>query len=266
MISVNDTYSALLKTELAELPTHRTCCKRALFAGLLYCRTPEETGIAAELSEKLSRELKTDIADCGDGRLASLVKCENCAGALIRGLFISVGMMSDPETGYRLEFPLPSEDLADEVGALLSGVGLEPKRTSRRGRTVLYYKESSSIEDMLGIIGAKKAAFELMNIKIERELRNNANRQTNCDAANILKTVSAAEQQLDAIEYLRKNGLFDMLPEDFRRTALLRLENSDASLSALVKLHGEHISRSGVNHRLARIISIAAEEREKAGD
>ncbi len=265
-MNANETYSALLKSELAELPVHRTCCRRALFAGLLYCKTPEETGVAAELSEKLARELKTDIADCGDGRLVSLVKCENCAGVLIRGLFISVGMMSDPETGYRLEFPLPSEDLADEVGALLSGVGLEPKKASRRGKTVLYYKESSSIEDMLGIIGAKKAAFELMNIKIERELRNNANRQTNCDAANISKTVSASEQQIDAIEYLRKNGLFDMLPEDLRRTALLRLENSDASLSALVKLHDEHISRSGVNHRLARITSIAAEEREKARD
>ena len=57
-----------------------------------------------------------------------------------------------------------------------------------------------------------------------------------------------------------------MLPEDLRRTALLRLENSDASLSALVKLHDEHISRSGVNHRLARITSIAAEERKKARD
>ena len=266
MMNANETYSALLKSELAELQVHRTCCRRALFAGLLYCKTPEETGVAAELSEKLARELKTDIADCGDGRLASLVKCENCAGALIRGLFISVGMMSDPETGYRLEFPLPSEDLADEVGALLSDVGLEPKKASRRGKTVLYYKESGSIEDMLGIIGAKKAAFELMNIKIERELRNNANRQTNCDAANISKTVSASEQQIDAIEYLRKNGLFDMLPEDLRRTALLRLENSDASLSALVKLHDEHISRSGVNHRLARITSIAEEAREKARD
>ena len=265
-MNANETYSALLKSELAELQVHRTCCRRALFAGLLYCKTPEETGVAAELSEKLARELKTDIADCGDGRLVSLVKCENCAGALIRGLFISVGMMSDPETGYRLEFPLPSEDLSDEVGALLSGVGLEPKKASRRGKKVLYYKESGSIEDMLGIIGAKKAAFELMNIKIERELRNNANRQTNCDAANISKTVSASEQQIDAIEYLRKNGLFDMLPEDLRRTALLRLENSDASLSALVKLHDEHISRSGVNHRLARITSIAEEEREKARD
>lgn len=265
-MNANETYSALLKSELAELPVHRTCCRRALFAGLLYCKTPEETGVAAELSEKLARELKTDIADCGDGRLVSLVKCENCAGALIRGLFISVGMMSDPETGYRLEFPLPSEDLSDEVGALLSGVGLEPKKASRRGKKVLYYKESGSIEDMLGIIGAKKAAFELMNIKIERELRNNANRQTNCDAANISKTVSASEQQIDAIEYLRKNGLFDMLPEDLRRTALLRLENSDASLSALVKLHDEHISRSGVNHRLARITSIAEEAREKARD
>lgn len=265
-MNVNETYSALLKSELAELQTHRICCRRALLAGLLYCRMPEETGVAAELSEKLSRELKTDIADCGDGRLISLVKCEGCAGALIRGLFISIGMMSDPETEYRLEFPLPSEDLAEEVSGLFSDVGLEPKRTSRRGKTVLYYKESGSIEDMLGIIGAKKAAFGLMNIKIKRELRNNANRQTNCDAANILKTVSASKQQIDAIGYLRENGLFDMLPEDLRRTALLRLENSDASLSALVKLHNESISRSGVNHRLARIVSIAAEEMEKAED
>ena len=114
-------------------------------------------------------------------------------------------------------------------------------------------------------MGSKKSVFELMNIKIKHDIRNNANRRTNCDAANIRKTVTASGEQYEAILRLRDSGELEKLPDELRETALLRLENSNASLSVLAALHREPISRSGVNHRLSKLMELADGTEEKTG-
>ena len=47
------------------------------------------------------------------------------------------------------------------------------------------------------------------------------------------------------------------MPEALQKIARLRLEHREASLNELGKLLDEPISRSGVNHRLNRIVQIA---------
>ena len=47
------------------------------------------------------------------------------------------------------------------------------------------------------------------------------------------------------------------LPEDLRELAQLRLDNPEMSLRELGESLSEPISRSGVNHRLRRILEIA---------
>lgn len=83
------------------------------------------------------------------------------------------------------------------------------------------------IEDLLGIMGSKKSVFELMNIKIKHDIRNNANRRTNCDAANIRKTVTASGEQYEAILRLRDSGELEKLPVSF-----VRLHFSDSKTNA----------------------------------
>lgn len=260
------TYSSRLKEDISEVQSRSACCRRALLAGLLYFRMPDENGVCGTLIEKLEREFSREFdSEKGDG-IASFFRCEGCVFAFLRGLFLSVGTMTDPETEYRMEFPMPSCESADEIAELLAQVGTAPKRAVRRGKHILYYKESGAIEDLLGLMGAKKAAFDLMNIKIKREIRNNVNRQTNCDAANIKKTVSASGGQIEAIEYLKDQGHLESLPDELCTTALLRLEHPNISLAALAALHDEAISRSGVNHRLSRIVELASEIRSKENE
>ncbi|HEX3026550.1 MAG TPA: DNA-binding protein WhiA, partial [Clostridia bacterium] len=47
------------------------------------------------------------------------------------------------------------------------------------------------------------------------------------------------------------------LPEELREIAMMRLENPDATLRELGGMLRVRLSRSGVNHRLKKIIGIA---------
>ena len=131
--------------------------------------------------------------------------------------------------------------------------GIDMKKGKRKNRFLLYVKDSTQIEDFFAVIGANKLAFDLMNSKIVREVRGDANRQMNCDMANIKKTLSAAGKHIEMIEDLKEKGLFIRLPQDLRITAELRYENTQASMADLGLLHNPPISKSGVKHRLDKI-------------
>ncbi|MCI8649164.1 MAG: DNA-binding protein WhiA [Anaerotruncus sp.] len=183
--------------------------------------------------------------------------------AFLSGVFLAAGTVSDPKKSYRVEFAVSHKPLCDDLKELLSQVLATPKETVRRNDYLLYYKESEHIEDLLTYIGAAKSALDLMEVKIVKGLRNRVNRATNCETANISKTIDAAVPQVESIRYIEQHGGIDQLPEDLRELARLRLENADLSLRELGGLLSEPLSRSGVNHRLKRILEFAQELHKK---
>lgn len=188
-------------------------------------------------------------------------ECEDCAAAYLAGAFLACGAMTNPEVGYHLEFHLPHYNLSRDLLALLRELSLAPKITNRKGSHVIYFKESEQIEDCLTRMGATGAALELMGVKILKDIRNNANRVTNCESANIDKTVAAAAAQLDAIRRIEQAGALAALPPELRELAQLRRENPEMSLRELGEALSEPLTRSGVNHRLRRIVAFAEELR-----
>ena len=84
---------------------------------------------------------------------------------------------------------------------------------------------------MLGIMGANEAMLEFENIRIGRGLRREVNRISNCDNANVDRTLSAAEQQIKYIELINAKLGLDNLDPVLRETAQLRLELPGASLT-----------------------------------
>ena len=94
-------------------------------------------------------------------------------------------------------------------------------------------------------------------MSIERAIRNNENRATNCVTHNISRSVAATQKQLEAVNFLISQQKTALLDDELHITALLRLENDSASLSELAALHDPPITKSGVNGRLNRIIAVA---------
>ena len=182
-------------------------------------------------------------------------KCSICEQSFLRGAFLSCATITDPQKNYQLEFSFLSGNItiASKFYRFLSVLGFVPKITNRKNSIGLYFKSNGMISDILYFLGAVGPSFEYANAGIEKEIRNNENRATNCVTKNIYKSVSASKKQIDAIEKLIATHKFDALPEELKQTALIRLENEEASLMELALMHNPPISKSGLNHRLKKI-------------
>ena len=189
-------------------------------------------------------------------------KCGGCGSAFLRGVFMGCGSITDPKKSYHMEFVFSTEGRADTVAKMLSGIIGDPNRIKRGEKYSVYYKNNNAILDFLYAIGCNHSGIYMANSFIERDIRNNENRATNCVARNISRSVGAAQKQVSAIESLIESKRFDRLPEELRYTAKLRLENDALSLYELSLIHEPPITKSGLNRRLAKIMEIA-EESEK---
>ncbi len=189
----------------------------------------------------------------------SVFDCDNCRNAFIAGTFLSCGTISSPEKDYHLEFTVAYLNLARSFITLLEEHELSPKFIKRKGYNVVYFKDSEAIEDFLYIMGASSSMFDMMNIKIVKEIRNSANRKANCETANIEKTIKASMPQIEAILKIKKKKGLDFLSEPLRQMAQARLDNPELSLSELAESFEPPLSKSGANHRLKRIEQIAEE-------
>ena len=192
----------------------------------------------------------------------NLANLENecCKAAFLRGVFLSCGTVTDPNKDYHLELILPYMNLAKDIMTLLrEGMDFHPALINRKGAFVVYIKGGDRIADLLAYLGAGGAAMELMQVRMLKEVRNNVNRKTNFETANIDKTVGASVRQVEAIRKIRDTVGLAALPEELQETAELRLKNPELSLRELGLLFQTPVSRSGVNHRLRRLM----EEAEK---
>lgn len=186
-----------------------------------------------------------------------LIKKSCCKRAYLRGAFLCLGSMSDPHKGYHLEFVCEYESWAEQIRQVIGSFDLEAKIIKRKKYYVVYLKEGEGIVDLLNVMGAHRLLMELENLRVEKEVRNSINRQVNCEAANITKTVTAASKQIEDILYLQKHYGLSNLPDNLRQMAEARLEHPESSLQELGGYLNPPVGKSGVNHRLRKISEIA---------
>ena len=218
-----------------------------------------EAGVAGKLTLCVTDPAKIAhvFARCGFSAETSvslhvtlgLLENDCCRRAFLRGAFLAGGSVTDPEKRYHLELSTTHLKVSRETELLLDELALKPKATERKGSSVLYFKQSEAIEEFLTLIGAP----------IEKDWRNDANRKTNCDAANVDKAVAAAQEQLAALRRLEERGQFDTLPEKLRQTAELRRAHPEVTLQELAELHEPPLTKSAVNHRLRKLLALGNE-------
>jgi DNA-binding protein WhiA len=186
-----------------------------------------------------------------------LIKNSCCQRAFLRGAFLCVGSMSDPEKGYHLEFVCDRRSQAEQLQSIIQEFQIEAKIIKRKKYDVVYLKEGAAIVDLLNVMEAHVSLMNLENLRIVKEMRNSINRRVNCETANISKTVTAASKQIEDILLIRDKYGFENLPDNLRQMAEIRLEYPDAALKELGGYLEPAVGKSGVNHRLRRLSEIA---------
>lgn len=187
----------------------------------------------------------------------ALLEDDCCRVSFLRGAFLAGGSVTDPEKRYHLELSTSHVQASREVSALLQEMGFLPRSVMRSGSAVIYFKQSEHIEDLLTTLGAPVAATEIMTAKVDKEIRNGANRAMNCDMANVNKTLDAVAAQQEAIEKLKETGRLERLPDKIQETASLRMQNPELPLAQLAALFDPPISKSCLNHRIRKIMEEA---------
>ena len=180
-----------------------------------------------------------------------------CRTAFLRGAFLAGGSVTDPEKRYHLEIATNHSQASREVSTLMEEMFFVPRTVQRGGDFLLYFKQSEHIEDFLTKIGAPASAMDIMTAKVDKEIRNGANRAMNCDMANVNKTLDAVAAQQEAIKKLESAGQLDKLPEKIQETARLRMQNPELPLAQLAALFDPPISKSCLNHRIRKIMEEA---------
>lgn len=211
----------------------------------------------AEIDEEQMGDILSGIGDLEEPVSPILIKNACCQRAFLRGAFLSVGSISDPAGGYHLEFVCTNAEKAAQLLEVLQAFDIEGKLVLRKKYFVVYLKEGESIVDLLNICEAHIALMEFENLRILKDVRNNINRQVNCETANINKTVHAATRQIQDIQYIRDHGGLGQLSENLREMAEVRLEYPDVPLKELGEYLNPPVGKSGVNHRLRKLSEFA---------
>ncbi len=186
-----------------------------------------------------------------------------CKRAFLRGAFLAAGSVSSPEKTYHLEFMTKNTALAEQLIVLMQEFEIDAKIIRRKNLPVVYLKEGEQIVRLLNVMSAHLALMELENLRIVKDMRNSVNRIVNCETANLNKTAQAAWQQAAAIDFIEETVGLNFLNEVLQEIAILRKANMEASLKELGEMLSPPIGRSGVNHRLQRIMEIAEDIKER---
>ena len=193
-----------------------------------------------------------------------VIQKDCCKKAFIRGMFLAAGSVNDPQKAYHFEIVVHNREMADALQEVINSFSLDAKVVKRKKYYVVYIKEGSMIVDILNVMEAYVSLMDMENVRILKDMRNDINRRVNCETANIKKTVNAARRQIEDIEYIEKTKGLKYLNDTLRQLAELRLEEPDANLAELGEMLNPPVSKSGVNHRLRKISSIANGLREEA--
>ncbi|MCD8391536.1 MAG: DNA-binding protein WhiA [Firmicutes bacterium] len=281
-------FSSGVKERLCECRGKCANCVAAETAGILLFGGRVSGGIQFTTeNEKIAKRLQRDIYESAgleteyvkkpganqfniDGAAAETVKkavdwmprakrC--CKSAYARGAFLGGGSVTDPKRSYHLEMNTRDAEQIGVLKEIFEQGGIAVKITRRKDMYVAYIKDCETIADALGFMGAQSMALDMFSIQVEKELRNGINRRVNCETANTDKLITASSKHLAAIQKIKTAGKWSKLPETLREIGELRERYPEVSLKELGEKTNPPIGKSGVNHRLNRIIKIAEDEK-----
>ncbi len=186
-----------------------------------------------------------------------------CSRAFVRGAFLVCGSITDPEKDYHIEFTVTKAKLCDDLMQIIDDTGLKAKKIIRNNSYVIYSKEAESIEDFVGTMGANNAFMQIVKTRAMKDIKNQINRRSNFESANMSRSIEAGLKQVAVIEDILEKIKLEDMTDDLSALCTLRLENPDVSLDELGKLMNPPLSRSAVSRRFKKLEKIAQELKTK---
>lgn len=181
--------------------------------------------------------------------------------SICKGAFLSSGCIVDPNADYHFEVYFKNKACAEYFYDLLSLLEFTPKLLKRKQNHnyIIYIKDSDQIVTFLSLLEANKSVLKFEQIRVEKQVKNNINRNINCETANLTKTISTSLKQLDAIKKIKKSGKYESLDEKLKYVASLREKYKDKSLAFIAqKTKGTNkLTKSGIKHRLNKLMEIS---------
>lgn len=175
--------------------------------------------------------------------------------AYLAGAFLGGGSINRPQSDYHMEMVTQSYHFAGQIIEIMGTFRMHPRMTERKGGYIVYIKDGDEAGNFLQITGAMQSYMEFENVRVMKDMRNQVNRQVNCETANLQKSVNAAVRQIHQIRAVE--GRYDRqnLPKKIVETMQLRLDHPSATLAELSEICG--ISKSGLAHRFQKISALA---------
>lgn len=251
-------HAAMMKRHLGVAGAMRVLHTDRLGGQTFYALSPEPAALPSALDQLrlLGADQPFGIRAAPD---PALIGRDCCRRAFLRGAFLLCGSVQNPQRRYHLEFAPGGEAMARAIADLLAGYGIPARLSRRKAQPIAYVKDGEAVSDALALLGAGRAVTDLESVRVLKSVRNDVNRQVNCDNNNMDKVVAASERQLSLIRAIdRRLGLRGM-PPPLREVAELRMRHPDASLTELGDMMEPPLGKSGVSARMRRIEALAEE-------
>ncbi len=179
-----------------------------------------------------------------------------CRAAYLRGSLLAAGSVSPPPSPH-LEVRTETREAAQFVAEVVAHEDVALHVLERRDHVLAYAKGLDRIAEALALAGASDSALALDERAVVGETKARANRLTNADQANLLRTSRAAHAQLEALRRLKTEGRLSELSPRLRETAELRLRHPSLPLRELGLKCRPSASKATVHRRLRKLIQIA---------
>jgi DNA-binding protein WhiA len=171
-----------------------------------------------------------------------------------RGAWGGCGSLYLPRAGYYMSLRPPhGMNIEKRLSSILRSAGVSAGVRLQRGRTEYMIRGLEDIVTVLAGMGLVRTSLMFEETAVMRSARGAANKITNCDRANIGKTIEAAKFQMRLVETLDKHDMWGEIPPQLAEVARTRREHPSASLGEIGQILSKPVSKSTVEYRWKKL-------------
>ena len=179
---------------------------------------------------------------------------ENLRRAMLRGAFLARGSMSDPNKTYRIEILCKTDAFVKMLVLLMHAENIRPTTRVSDVTWAIYFKKHDEICDFLVILGAVNQMMELQNIRAQHDVNGMVARSVNLDNWTVKQQSEASARRTKQLEKLLSSDKANRIPKELLEVAKIPIDNPGLSLTELGRLMDPPISKSGMNHRIQKLL------------